>query len=82
MPIIAYECDRGHIVKKFFRHPEKAPSDVACQPSCDKLAKKQLSAPAQRSIVIVDNGNARSVEVNLELVEDVKERSTKDFREK
>lgn len=50
---------------------------------CGKQAKKQLKAPASRSIVVVDNGvQARATEVNMELVEDIEARSTKDFGEK
>jgi hypothetical protein len=41
--------------------------------------KRQLKGPSSTSIVTVDNGvQARAVEVNLEIVEDIKERSTKD----
>lgn len=50
---------------------------------CGKRSKKQLTGPASRSIVTVDNGfQARSTEVNLELVEDIEARSTKDFNKK
>jgi hypothetical protein len=42
-----------------------------------------LKAPASTSTVVVDNGiQARATEVNLEVVEDIQARSTKDFREK
>ena len=42
-----------------------------------------MSAPNSRSIVTVDNGvQARSVDVDLTLVEDIKDRSTKDFKDK
>jgi len=48
---------------------------------CGKDAKKALKGPASRSIVVVDNGiQARAVEVNLEVVEDIAARSTKDFK--
>jgi hypothetical protein len=55
---------------------------VVCK-KCSKLAKKRLKAPASRSILVVDNGaQARATEVNLELVENLESRSTKDFGEK
>jgi uncharacterized Zn finger protein len=82
MPLIYYLCECSGSTSKFFRRPKEAPPSVKCQ-KCGKEQKKQLSAPNAKSIVIVDNGvQARSTEVDLELVKDIEERSTKDFKEK
>jgi hypothetical protein len=82
MPLIYYLCSCGWDTSKFFRQPKDATSSIQCY-KCDKEAKKQLSAPNSRSIVVVDNGvQARKVEVNLQVVKDIESRSTKDFRNK
>lgn len=82
MPLLVYKCECGNVHKRFHRDPKDVPSTSTC-PKCGKESKKQLSSPASRSIIKVDNGiNARSVEVNLELVEDIQNRSTKDFKDK
>jgi hypothetical protein len=81
MPLIKYLCD-CNTVSKFFRNPKDAPSSIPCE-ICGKSKKKQLSSSYVKSIVIVDNGvQARQVEVDLDLVKDIEDRSTKDFKEK
>lgn len=68
-------------MKKFYRQAKDAPSCNVCT-KCSKDAKRILSAPNSTSVTVVDNGvQARSTEVNLEIVESIKERSTKDYRE-
>ena len=81
MPLIRYSCKEcGTQVNKFFRVPKDASGTITCG-NCNKEAKRMLRAPASTSVVTVDNGvQARAVEVNLEVVEDIKERSTKDFK--
>ncbi len=82
MPLIHYQCECSYSTTKFFRHPKDATADVVCK-KCGKKAKKQLKGPSSKSIVVVDNGiQARETEVNLELVEDIADRSNKDFKEK
>lgn len=82
MPLIHYLCECSYSATKFFRQPKEAPATIPCQ-KCGKEQKKQLSAPNSKSVVVVDNGlQARSTEVNLELVKDIEERSTKDFKDK
>lgn len=82
MPLIHYLCECDYSATKFFRQPKEAPKTFIC-PKCGKEQKKQLSAPNSKSIVVVDNGiQSRAVEVNLELVKDIEERSTKDFKDK
>ncbi len=67
-------------MNKFYRQPKDSLVAVPCA-KCGKDAKKALKGPASRSIVVVDNGiQARAVEVNLEVVEDIAARSTKDFK--
>lgn len=81
MPLIYYQCECKHSFSKFVRRPKDALTEVVCK--CGKNAKKQLKGPSSNSIVVVDNGfQARATEVDLELVEDIEARSTKDFKEK
>lgn len=82
MPLISYLCECGDSTSKFFRKSKDATGMVACK-RCGKESKKQLSAPNSSSVIVVDNGvQSRAVEVNLELVKDLEERSTKDFKDK
>lgn len=82
MPLINYRCECNNLVSKFYRKPKEAPPSVSCS-LCGKESKKQLSAPNSKSIVIVDNGvQSRAVEVDMELVKDIEDRSTKDFKDK
>lgn len=82
MPIICYACENGHYTKKFVRKPKDAPVTFPC-PACEKPVERKLSAPSTASIVIVDNGvQAKAVEVNLDMVEKIREQSTKDFTTK
>ncbi len=86
MPLIQYcgtEC--LHSCSHFYRNAKDAPSTVKCQ-DCAKSGKERglkraMRAPSSTSVITVDNGvQARATEVNLEIVEDIKERSTKDFK--
>jgi transcription initiation factor IIE alpha subunit len=82
MPIMAFVCPDGHIVKKFLRKVPKGELSFRC-PGCGKPLSHQLCAPNSQSLVIVDNGvQAKAVEVNLDMVEKIREQSTKDFSEK
>ena len=73
-------CGQGD--SKFYRKPKDAPPTVPCK-FCGQESKKQLKAPSSASKLMIDNGvQARATEVNLEVIEDIKDRSTKDFREK
>lgn len=78
MPLINYSCECGKSISKFFRDPKDAIISIPCK--CGKELKKSLKAPNTSSIITVDNGiQAKKVEVNMELVEDIKNRSTKNF---
>ena len=80
MPIIHYLCECSFLQAKFFRTPKEIPSIFPCT-NCQKSAKRILKAPASTSVVTVDNGvQARKVDVNLDIVESIQERSTKDFK--
>ena len=80
MPLIHYCCECLYSISKFFRQPKDATAFVKCV-KCGKNAKKVLKGPSSKSIITVDNGiQARATEVNLEVVEDIKERSTRDFK--
>lgn len=80
MPIIAYQCSCGLVTKKFYRAVKDIPSCIVCK--CGNDSDRTLSAPSSASMVSIDNGvQARAVEVNLNIVEDIRNRSTKDFKE-
>lgn len=81
MPLIAYSCDCGHILKKYFRQVIDAPAVFACN-KCEKEMKKTLSSPSNSSKITVDNGiQARAVEITPDIVEINQERSNKNYRE-
>lgn len=81
MPLIAYACECSNVIKKFVRAASKAPSFLIC-PNCDKNMKKLLSGGSSSSKITVDNGfQARSVEINPDIVEINEERSNKNLRE-
>ena len=79
MPLIHYLCEDKHSVSKFYRQAKEAPAVLICT-KCEKESKKMLSAPSSTSVQIIDNGiQARQTEINLDIIEDIKERSSKDF---
>lgn len=81
MPLFAYSCECGNVMKKFCRVVKDAPLYISCT-KCQLEAKKILSAPSSVSKVVVDNGvQARAVEINPEIIEINKERANKDYRE-
>lgn len=81
MPLIAYACECNSVVKKFVRAAKDAPPFLICT-ICSKNMKKTLSAPSSTSKIVVDNGfQARSVEINPDIVEINEERSNKNLRE-
>lgn len=82
MPMILYACEDGHFSKKFIRHALDALASFPC-PVCKKSVIRKLSAPNSASIVIVDNGvQSKAVEVNLDMVEKIRDQSSKDFSQK
>jgi hypothetical protein len=82
MPILAYACEDGHVTKKFFRKLPGKDVTFVC-PVCLKPVQHQLCAPNSQSIVTVDNGvQAKAVEVNLDMIEKIREQSVKDFSQK
>jgi len=84
MPLIHYghpDLKCPYSTTKFFRSVKDVPSSITCV-KCNQPATRVLKGPSSQSIVTVDNGiQARATEVNLELVQDIKDRSTKDFKE-
>ena len=78
MPLIRYLCSCSKNVSKFFRVIKDVPSQIPCE--CGLEMKKQLSAPGNASKIVVDNGvQAKSVEVDLNVIQSNLENSTKDF---
>lgn len=81
MPLLSYLCECGKYKSKFYRVSKEAPSKLECE--CGKELKRQLSAPSNASKIVIDNGfQAKSVEVDLNVIASNEENSTKDFREK
>lgn len=81
MPLIHYLCECNHSVSKFHRQAKDAPAFFLCV-KCGKKAKKMLSAPNSASKIVVDNGlQARAVEINPDIIEINKERSSKNYSE-
>lgn len=69
----------GKNISKFYRQAKNAPATIECE-VCKEPAKKSLKGPSSASILSVDNGvQARATQVNLEVIEDIKNRSTKNF---
>ena len=82
MPLIYYLCKCGNSLSKFFRKSKEVNPTLTCD-KCNQELKKQLSPPNSSSVIVVDNGlQARATEVNLEVVKDIENRSTKDFKNK
>ena len=81
MPLIHYVCECRYSISKFYRQPKDAPVTLLCI-KCGKDSKKVLKAPSSSSIITVDNGiQAKSVEVNLEVIESNQLEADKDRRE-
>jgi putative FmdB family regulatory protein len=82
MPIIVYSCECGENKKKFFRSGKDAPTVFVC-PKCGKNMARQLSGPNLRTTLVVDNGvQARSLEIDPNIAQQMEERSQKNLREK
>jgi hypothetical protein len=80
MPLIHYICKCGISTSKFYRFVKEIFSELECE--CGLKMRRQLSSPSNASKITVDNGvQAKSVEVDLNVVESNQENSTKDFRE-
>jgi hypothetical protein len=78
MPLIKYICSCKKTISKFFRGADNVPPIFLCV--CGLEAKRQLGSPSASSIVTIDNGlMAKSLDVNLEIVENNEGNSTKDF---
>lgn len=81
MPLIYYLCECGKSKSKFYRLAKDVPAGFSCD--CGKNFKKQLSAPSNASKIVIDNGvQAKSVEVDLQVIASNQENSTRDFSEK
>jgi len=81
MPLIRYLCSCEKSISKFFRSTKDVPGHVPCE--CGLEMKKQLSAPGNASKITVDNGvQAKSVEIDLNVIQSNLENSTKDFSKK
>jgi len=81
MPLIYYICDCKESLSRFYRISKDIPSKIPC--SCGLEMKRQLSGPSNASKIVIDNGiQAKSVEVDLEVIESNLENSDRNFREK
>lgn len=76
--MISYLCTKcGYTPKKVLRPKKNVPKEIEC-PECGETAKRKLGAPGSVSKTVVDNGlQTRATEVSLEIIESVRERSSK-----
>lgn len=86
MPMILYVCGScGNKKSKFFSRPSK---DVPRSLDCDKCGKelaleRKLSAPTQKSTIVVDNGvQAKATELDRSIVEIIEDRETSDLKKR
>lgn len=80
MPLIAYACKNGHVIKKSVRQAKDAPAHLPCA-ECDLKSVRQLGAPSSASKIVMDNGHqARAVEITPNIVEINEARANKDYR--
>lgn len=71
MPLVKYNCTNIECNLSFpiFYRSGKDIKDLAPCKKCGKEAKRILSAPTSSSKITIDNGQARAVEVNSNIVE-------------
>lgn len=71
MPLIKYLCSDKECNESFpiFYKSGKGVKDTAPCRKCGKEAKRVLSAPTSSSIMVIDNGQPKAVEVNTKIIE-------------
>ncbi len=68
MPLITYRCRACQKTKeKLFRVAKDIPSAIDCE--CGSQFTRSLGSPASTSKIVVDNGQARAVEIHPEINE-------------
>jgi DNA-directed RNA polymerase subunit RPC12/RpoP len=86
MPMILYICSNCKNEKtRFFSRPSKdVPRSLDCEKCGSKLAlERKLSAPSQKSTIVIDNGvQAKSVELNRDIVEIIEDRDASDLKKR
>lgn len=82
MPRIKYKCKCGNEKKKFFSSSNKVSNSIICE-LCGVDMKRTLSGPSQKSTIVVDNGvQAKSTELNREIIEIIEDREQADFKKR
>ena len=80
MPRIRYLCSKDSCkaeIYLFIPTVKDIQREIMCT-KCRSPAKRQLSAPASKSVFTVDNGvQAKAVELDMQVIESNKERSKK-----
>lgn len=71
MPLVRYNCSDKECNTSFpiFYRSGKDVKDIALCKKCGKESKRILSSPTSSSKITIDNGQARAVEVNANIVE-------------
>lgn len=82
MPRIVYNCNIcGNIVKKFYGNVSNILDTLDCK--CGNKLVRSLSAPTQKSKIIIDNGvQAKAVELDREIVEIIEDREKADLQKR
>lgn len=80
MPLVNYQCQNPECKMHFgffYKTAKAIEKHIACK-FCGSLSKRSLSAPTNTSLITVDNGvQANAVEIDLDMIEKLKERSDK-----
>lgn len=78
MPLISYVCTMcGNHFSEHTKNAVNAKLEAPCK-KCGAPSKRTLSAPSNSSKIVVDNGvQARSVEIDLKVIESNRENASK-----
>lgn len=78
MPLIKYSClSCGNYFSEHVKKAVEAKMEAPCK-KCGAPSKRTLSAPSNSSKIVVDNGvQARSVEVDMKVIESNQENASK-----
>ncbi len=80
MPLQNYSCTCGKLFKKYFKLAKEAPALLSCE--CGLQARKVFGTTSSSHKIVIDNGiQARSIEIDPNIVEYNEERASTDYSE-